>query len=113
WISSAGAVSWCCSTSCSTRRGRTVAAAARLPWTRSPTDCCGICGPARPTMRSWRGRLAPIMFNYRGPDELRDTGFEWMLNADDQPMEQPGLSCFLMDGLDIFHTYSTFGRGTE
>ena len=29
------------------------------------------------------------------------------------PPHQPGVNCFLMDGLDIFHTYSTFGRGTE
>jgi predicted dithiol-disulfide oxidoreductase (DUF899 family) len=27
--------------------------------------------------------------------------------------ELPGLSCFLRDGGDIFHTYSTFARGTD
>jgi predicted dithiol-disulfide oxidoreductase (DUF899 family) len=57
--------------------------------------------------------VAPISFNYRGPDELRKAGMEWILNADDQPMEQPGMSCFLREGDDIFHTYSTFARGTE
>jgi predicted dithiol-disulfide oxidoreductase (DUF899 family) len=57
--------------------------------------------------------VAPIMFNYRGPDELRAAGMEWILNAEDQPMEQPGMSCFLQEGNDIFHTYSTFGRGVE
>jgi predicted dithiol-disulfide oxidoreductase (DUF899 family) len=57
--------------------------------------------------------VAPVQFNYRGPDELRAAGMEWILNADDQPMEQPGLSCFLRDGDEVFHTYSTFGRGTE
>jgi predicted dithiol-disulfide oxidoreductase (DUF899 family) len=57
--------------------------------------------------------VAPVMFNYRGPEELRAAGQEWILNAADQPMEQPGYSCFLRDGADIFHTYSTFGRGTE
>jgi len=57
--------------------------------------------------------VAPIEFNFRGPDELRAAGMDWMLNEADQPMEQPGLSCFLRDGEDIFHTYSTFGRGTE
>jgi predicted dithiol-disulfide oxidoreductase (DUF899 family) len=56
--------------------------------------------------------VAPVMFNYRGPDELR-AGFEWVLKTEDQPMEQPGLSCFLREGADIFHTYSTFARGTE
>ena len=57
--------------------------------------------------------VTPVMFNYRGPDELRAAGFEWILNADDQPMEQPGMSCFLRDGDTVFHTYSTFARGTE
>ena len=56
---------------------------------------------------------APVQFNYRGPDELRESGFEWLLNAADQPMEQPGMSCFLRDGDQVFHTYSTFARGTE
>lgn len=27
--------------------------------------------------------------------------------------EQPGISCFLRDGDEIFHTYSTYGRGTD
>ncbi len=57
--------------------------------------------------------VAPVRFNYRDPDELRAAGQEWILNADDQPMEQPGMSCFLRDGDDIFHTYSTYARGTE
>jgi predicted dithiol-disulfide oxidoreductase (DUF899 family) len=55
-------------------------------------------------------RVAPVMFNYRGPDELRAAGQGWAL---DEPMEQPGMSCFLRDGDDVFHTYSTFARGTE
>jgi predicted dithiol-disulfide oxidoreductase (DUF899 family) len=57
--------------------------------------------------------VAPIRFNYRGPDELREAGMEWMLDTGNQPMEQPGMSCFLRDGDEVFHTYSTFGRGTE
>ena len=56
---------------------------------------------------------APVQFNYRAPDELRAAGFGWMLDEDAQPTEQPGMSCFLRDGADVFHTYSTFGRGTE
>jgi len=54
--------------------------------------------------------VAPIMFNYRNEAELKDAGLGWAL---DGPSEQPGLSCFLRDGTDVFHTYSTFGRGTE
>lgn len=57
--------------------------------------------------------VAPIRFNYRGPDELRAAGLEWILDTSAHPMEQPGLSCFLRVGEEIFHTYSTFGRGTE
>jgi predicted dithiol-disulfide oxidoreductase (DUF899 family) len=57
--------------------------------------------------------VTPVMFNFRGPGELRDAGFDWMLDTSAQPMEQPGYSCFLRDGDDTFHTYSTFGRGTE
>ncbi len=29
------------------------------------------------------------------------------------PAEVPGLSCFLRDGGEIFHTYSTYARGTD
>jgi predicted dithiol-disulfide oxidoreductase (DUF899 family) len=54
--------------------------------------------------------VAPVMFNYRDADELRAAGQGWVL---DGPMEQPGMSCFLRDGDDVFHTYSTFARGTE
>jgi predicted dithiol-disulfide oxidoreductase (DUF899 family) len=54
--------------------------------------------------------VAPVMFNYRDADELRATGLGW---AADGPGEQPGVSCFLRDGDAVFHTYSTFGRGTE
>jgi predicted dithiol-disulfide oxidoreductase (DUF899 family) len=54
--------------------------------------------------------VAPVMFNYRGPDELRAAGQGWVL---DEPMEQPGMSCFLREGDEVFHTYSTFARGTE
>ena len=57
--------------------------------------------------------VAPIEFNYRGPDELREAGFEWILDTDNQPMEQPGMSSFIHVGDDVFHTYSTFARGTE
>jgi predicted dithiol-disulfide oxidoreductase (DUF899 family) len=57
--------------------------------------------------------VAPIEFNYRGPDELAQAGMEWILETSNQPMEQPGMSFFLRDGEAIFHTYSTFGRGAE
>jgi predicted dithiol-disulfide oxidoreductase (DUF899 family) len=56
---------------------------------------------------------APVTFNYRDPDELEAAGLGWVLKTEDQPMEQPGVSFFLRDGDDVFHTYSTFARGTE
>ncbi len=54
--------------------------------------------------------VAPVMFNYRDASELREAGLGWVA---EQPGEQPGYSCFLRDGNEVFHTYSTFGRGTE
>jgi predicted dithiol-disulfide oxidoreductase (DUF899 family) len=57
--------------------------------------------------------VAPVEFNYRGPDELRAAGMDWILDPADQPVEQPGMSCFLRVGDEVFHTYSTFARGTE
>jgi predicted dithiol-disulfide oxidoreductase (DUF899 family) len=30
-----------------------------------------------------------------------------------QPMELPGVSCFLREGSGVFHTNSTYARGTE
>jgi len=54
--------------------------------------------------------VAPVMFNYRDEAELKASGFSWIL---DGPSEQPGMSCFLKEGDDVYHTYSTFGRGAE
>jgi predicted dithiol-disulfide oxidoreductase (DUF899 family) len=57
--------------------------------------------------------VAPIEFNYRGPEELRAAGMDWILKTEDQPAEQPGYSSFLRTDEGVYHTYSTFGRGTE
>ena len=54
--------------------------------------------------------VTPVLFNYRDAQELREADMSWATEA---PMEQPGISCFLREGNDIFHTYSTYGRGTE
>ncbi|MEP7048211.1 MAG: DUF899 domain-containing protein [Ilumatobacteraceae bacterium] len=54
--------------------------------------------------------VAPVEFNFRGPDELRASGMEWLL---EQPSEQPGYSTFIDVGGDVFHTNSVYGRGTE
>ncbi|MBS2966708.1 DUF899 domain-containing protein, partial [Actinocrinis puniceicyclus] len=54
--------------------------------------------------------LAPVEFNYRGQEELVQAGLSWLLEGSS---EQPGISCFLRDGDAVYHTYSTFARGTE
>jgi predicted dithiol-disulfide oxidoreductase (DUF899 family) len=55
--------------------------------------------------------VTPVMFNYRNEAELREAGLGWAV--DEAPMEQPGVSSFLREGGHVYHTYSTFARGTE
>ena len=57
--------------------------------------------------------VAPILHNYRDADELVAAGLDGLTLSENHPSEQPGWSFFLRDGDEIFHTYSTFGRGTE
>jgi predicted dithiol-disulfide oxidoreductase (DUF899 family) len=52
----------------------------------------------------------PVRFNFREGDELREAGQGWLF---DGPSEQPGMSCFLAVGGEIFHTYSTYARGVD
>jgi predicted dithiol-disulfide oxidoreductase (DUF899 family) len=54
--------------------------------------------------------VGPASYNFRDADELVAAGFEWLASY---VGEQPGISCFLHDGDEVFHTYSTFGRGLE
>jgi predicted dithiol-disulfide oxidoreductase (DUF899 family) len=54
--------------------------------------------------------VAPIVWNYRTIEELEAVGMGWLGEGSS---EQPGYSTFLRDGDDIFHTYSTYARGTE
>lgn len=48
---------------------------------------------------------SPAVYNYRSEPELGEAG--------EQSAELPGVSCFLRDGDGVFHTYSTFARGTD
>jgi predicted dithiol-disulfide oxidoreductase (DUF899 family) len=52
-------------------------------------------------------RVAPVEYNYRDKAELERAGFT------DPRGELHGTSAFLRDGERVFHTYSTYGRGTE
>jgi len=55
-------------------------------------------------------RVAPVLLNFRNVAELAETGFDW---SPARRGDYPGLSTFLRDGDDVFHTYSTFARGLE
>jgi predicted dithiol-disulfide oxidoreductase (DUF899 family) len=51
--------------------------------------------------------VAPVEYNYRTPAE------QGTPNLGREPSEVPGISCFLRTGDDVFHTYSTYARGTD
>ena len=53
--------------------------------------------------------VAPVEYNYRDQAQLEALDIAWR----DWCGEQPGVSCFLRDGEQIYHTYSTFARGTD
>jgi predicted dithiol-disulfide oxidoreductase (DUF899 family) len=53
--------------------------------------------------------VAPVEYNYRDRAALVAMDPSW----DGWSGEQPGLSCFLRVGDDVFHTYSQFARGAE
>ncbi|MFD1051315.1 DUF899 family protein [Kibdelosporangium lantanae] len=52
--------------------------------------------------------VAPVEYNYRDKATLADAGLTWFVDG-----EQPGVSVFLRDGEDVFHTYSTYARGSD
>ncbi|MDX6630198.1 MAG: hypothetical protein QOH00_2444 [Gaiellales bacterium] len=57
--------------------------------------------------------VAALEINYRTRAELEEVAPDlWALTAE-QPFEMPGMSCFLRDGDTVFHTNSTYARGTE
>jgi predicted dithiol-disulfide oxidoreductase (DUF899 family) len=51
--------------------------------------------------------VAPVEYNYRTPAEHGNP------DLGQESSEVPGISCFLRDGDDVFHTYSTYARGTD
>jgi len=54
--------------------------------------------------------VTPVVFNYRDADELRAVGKG---QVTEEASEISGMSCFLRTPDGVFHTYSTFGRGTD
>jgi predicted dithiol-disulfide oxidoreductase (DUF899 family) len=55
---------------------------------------------------------APLEYNYRSKEEHDRAGTGYYFEGE-QPLELPGMSCFLRVDERIFHTYSTYGRGAE
>jgi predicted dithiol-disulfide oxidoreductase (DUF899 family) len=55
-------------------------------------------------------RVAPVLLNFRTEAELAETGNPWSAAMRG---DWPGMSAFLRVGEEVFHTYSTFGRGIE
>ena len=51
-------------------------------------------------------------YNYRTKAEHERAGTSYYFEGK-QPFDLPGLSCFIRDGDEVFHTYSTYGRGGE
>lgn len=56
--------------------------------------------------------VAPAIYNYKTKAEHEAAGTGYYFEGP-QPIEEPGMSCFLRVGDDVFHTYSMFGRGAE
>jgi len=56
--------------------------------------------------------VAPAVYNFKTREEHERDGTGYYFAAQ-QPIEQPGLSCFLRLGDEVFHTYSSYGRGAE
>jgi predicted dithiol-disulfide oxidoreductase (DUF899 family) len=54
--------------------------------------------------------VTPAVYNYRSQQDWARTDSDWV---DLDSTEVPGVSCFLRDGDEVYHTYSTFARGTE
>jgi len=53
--------------------------------------------------------VAPVEYNYRDQAALEAADPAWVGWSG----EQPGLSCFLRVGDEVFHTYSQYARGAE
>jgi predicted dithiol-disulfide oxidoreductase (DUF899 family) len=66
---------------------------------------------------SFDDSVAPFEYNYRTAEEWAQTGFgrtvEEPAEQPEQPFDLHGLSCFLRDGDDVYHTYSTYSRGID
>ena len=61
-------------------------------------------------------RVVPVRLHFRTEAELAEAGTPWTGGPWTESMrgaELPGISAFLRVGEQVFHTYSTYGRGIE
>jgi predicted dithiol-disulfide oxidoreductase (DUF899 family) len=61
-------------------------------------------------------RVAPVLLHFRTEAELAGKGVPWTggpWTERERGTELPGISAFLRVGEEVFHTYSTYGRGIE
>jgi predicted dithiol-disulfide oxidoreductase (DUF899 family) len=61
-------------------------------------------------------RVRPVQLHHRDEAALAEAGTPWTggpWTPDMRGTEMPGISAFLRVGDEVFHTYSTFGRGIE
>jgi predicted dithiol-disulfide oxidoreductase (DUF899 family) len=61
-------------------------------------------------------RVAPVLLRFRSGGELAEAGTPWTGGPWAESMrgsELPGIGAFLRVGEEVFHTYSTYGRGIE
>jgi predicted dithiol-disulfide oxidoreductase (DUF899 family) len=97
----------------------TLAAVSRGPWAdlKRFTDRMGWAVPFYSSFRTdfnydfhvtQDEAVAPVEYNYRTKEELVETGQAWAAEGD-----QPGVSVFLRNGEDAYHTYSSYARGGD
>jgi predicted dithiol-disulfide oxidoreductase (DUF899 family) len=79
----------------------------RVPWYSSGRRTLQLRLPRHPRRARRPDRVQ--LPDARGARAGRDR----VLRQRDQPIELPGLSCFLRVGDRVFHTYSTYARGAE
>ena len=58
-------------------------------------------------------QVAPVLMHYYSADELARGRGDGAWTEDLRGTEMPGISAFLQVDGEVFHTYSTFGRGIE
>ncbi|MEU2332196.1 DUF899 domain-containing protein [Streptomyces sp. NPDC006654] len=83
-------------------RGTSFAAVSRAPFTRIL--------PFKARM-GWTVPWYSSCHSDVGRDFNRD--FEATIVVDDEPVERPGISCFLRESDRVFHTYSVYDRGLD